>query len=223
MGEDMDDRIKCTRCDRMILPITAKTNHGLCGQCRNLASREEFDAIVAEWERDPTKIPGTNGIPEPAGITLAIRARQMREAHTAASRMEAACHEYFDAAHAKWSEQGAEALSSKERHVMAIETFYGEVTNGGLTQYLTSESHAFANWAAEGFEKIKIREFAKLMKKVQALFPDSEIPEDDATCVALVEKLDEKTIEEIENGFWSRWRHDKTEIRRKLYAYISED
>lgn len=207
----------------MILPITAKTYSGLCGQCRNIAQREEFDAIVASWEKDPTKIPGTNGIPEPTGIALAIRARQMREAHSEASRMEKACHDFFDAAHAKWSEQGAEALSRKERHVLAIETFYGEVTNGGLTQYLTNESRAFANWAAEGFEKIKIREFAKLMRKVQALFPDSRIPEDDGVCFALVEKLDEKVIEEIEAGFWSRWRQDRTEVRRKLYAYIAEE
>lgn len=218
----MDDRIKCLRCDRLILPITAKTNEGLCGQCRNAAHREEFEAIVASWERDPTTIPGTNGIPEPTGIALAIRARQMREAHSEASRIEKACHDYFDAAHAKWRAQGAEALSSKERHVLAIETFYGEVSNGGLTQYLTNESHAFANWAAEGFEKIKIREFAKLMRQVQALFPDSKIPEDDGVCFPLVEKLGAK-IEKIEESFWSRWRLDKTEIRRKLYAYIGED
>lgn len=207
----------------MILPITAKTNSGLCGHCRNTAQREEFDAIVVSWEKDPTKIPGTNGIPEPTGIALAIKARQMREAHSEASRIEKVCHDYFDAAHTKWSEQGVEALSSKERHVLAIETFYGEVTNGGLTQYLTNESHAFANWGAEGFEKIKIREFAKLMRKVQALFPNSKIPEDDDVCSALVEKLDEKAIGEIEDAFWSRWRQDKTEIRRKLYAYIAEE
>ncbi len=143
----------------MILSITAKTNRGLCGHCRNTAKREDFNAIVASWEKDPTKIPGTNGIPEPTGIALAIRARQMREAHNEASRIERVCHDYFDAAHTKWSKQGSKALSSKERHVLAIETFYAEVTNGGLTQYLTNESHAFANWAAEGFEKIGIREF----------------------------------------------------------------
>jgi hypothetical protein len=208
----------------MILPITAKTNSGLCGHCRRIAAREEFDAIVASWERDPTKIPGTNGIPEPTDIALAAKAHELREAPSEASRIEKVCHDYFDAAHTKWHERGVEALSSKERHVLAVETFYGEVTNGGLVQYLGNDSYAFANWAAEGFEKIGIREFAELMRRVQALFPDSIIPEDQDLGFSIVEKLDEGVVlSEIEEVFWNRWRQDETEIRRKLYAYIAEE
>lgn len=219
----MYERIKCARCDRMILYVTAKSNDGLCGHCVKVAQREKFEEVVASWERDPTTIPGTNGIPEPADIALAVRARQMREANTEASHIEKVCHDFFDAAHTKWSERGADSLSGKERHVLAVETFYGEVTNGGLLQYLGNESHAFANWASEGFDKLKLGELAKLMRKVMALFPESKIPADYDACWAIAKNLDEKVIDEIEAEFWRGWLQDKMEIRKKLYAYITEE
>ncbi len=54
------------------------------------------------------------------------------------------------------------------------------------------------------------------------LFPDSKIPEGDGVSFPPGEKWDDK-IGKIEEVFWSRWRLDKTEIRRKLYAYIAEE
>ena len=203
----------------MILPVTATANHGLCGPCRNIARREQFEDIVATWERDPSLLPGTNGIPEPTDLALAIRASQMRNE---ADRMEQVCHEFFEAAHQKWGELGAAGLNRKEKYALAAETFYGEVTNGGLVQYLGNESLAFANWAPEAFDKIGIPAFAELMRKVQALFPDSNIPQDHDKCCAVVDSLKDGTLESIEEAFWTRWRQDKTEIRKRLYAYISK-
>lgn len=217
----MEERIKCTRCDRMILPVTAKVNQGLCGHCRRLANRESFEETVASWERDHSKIPGTHGIPEPADLALAIRARQMRAMLSGEDQMEKVCHDFFAAAHTKWTQRGAGSLSPKERHVLAVETFVGEMANGGLPQYLGNESRAFANWASEGFERIRISELSELMVKVQALFPNSQIPAEYDACWKVVKDLDGQVLQEIESGFWRRWRQDKTEIRKKLHAYIT--
>ena len=84
---------------------------------------------------------------------------------------------------------GAKALSEKEKHVLSVETFYGEVTNGGLLQYLGNQS-AFANWAAAGFDQIGIPEYAVVMRRVGSLFPNGVIPEDDDDCWRIVEGLD---------------------------------
>lgn len=217
----MTTRIKCNRCDRMILEITAKANNGLCGFCIRVEQRRVFEEVVEGWIRNPETLPGTNGIPEPTDIGLAIRAAQLRSARTPEGQMELVCHAFFDKAHTKWNENGTEALSEKEKHVLSIETFYGEVTNGGLLQYLTNESHAFANWAADGFDRIGIPEYAVVMRRVASLFPNGIIPEDSLECDFIVFGLDDGILEEIEDGFWSRFRTDEGEIRRKLYAYIT--
>jgi hypothetical protein len=219
----MATRIKCDRCDRMILELTANANHGLCGQCIKDEQRRVFAETVEGWIRNPETLPGTNGIPEPDDIALAIRAAQLRSARTPEGQMELACHAFFATAHEKWSERGAKALSEKEKHVLAVETFYGEVLNGGLLQYLGNESHAFANWAADGFDRIGIPEYAAVMREVGTLFPNGHIPEDGEECWHIVEGLDEEALEEIEDGFWSRFNTvDENEIRRKLYAYITD-
>lgn len=205
----------------MILLVTAAANHGLCGHCQKLARREHFDAIVAAWERDPATIPGTHGIPEPADLALALRARQLRTLHAGTARVAQVCDEFFDAAHAKWRQGGAAALSDKERHVLAVETFLGEVGNGGLAQYLGNESHAFAPWAAEAFARIGSRELAQVMRRVEALFPRAEIPDSYEACQAILAELDEGALEAIERTFLQRQAEYKSELRQKLYAYLT--
>jgi len=137
--------------------------------------------------------------------------------------MERVCHACFNAAHDKWSDQGAAALSEKEKHVLSVETFYGQVLNGGLRQYLGNESNAFANWATEGFDRIGIPEYAAVMRQVCSLFPNDHIPEDNEECWNVVMGLDSDVLEKIEDGFWSRFNAAaEDEIRRKLYAYIMD-
>ena len=62
----------------MILEVTAKVNNGLCGHCIKDEHKRRFDAIVEGWIRNPETLPGTNGVPVPDDIALAIRASQLR-------------------------------------------------------------------------------------------------------------------------------------------------
>lgn len=144
----------------MILEVTAKVNNGLCGRCIKDEHKRAFDETVEGWIRHPETLPGRNEIPIPDDIALAIRAAQLRSAQTPDGQMELSCLTFFEKAHRKWSEHGKLALSEKEKYVLSVETFFGEVTNGGLLQYLSNESHAFANWATDGFERIGIPQYA---------------------------------------------------------------
>jgi hypothetical protein len=214
----MTTRIKCTRCDRMILEATAERNGGLCEPCAIDERKRVMEVTIQGWMRHPETLPGTNGIPEPEDFALRMYASHLREAKTPEGQMESVCHAFFEKALNKWAEHGAATLSEKEKHVLSVETFYGEVLCGGLLQYLDNQP-AFANWAAGGFDRIGMPEYAAVMRRVMALFPNGTISEDEE-CSDIVDGL-EGLLEQIEEGFWSRLRTDGDEIRRNLYAYIT--
>jgi len=58
---DKTNRIPCTLCNRMILPITAERNSGICGLCHNYAEDEKH--------RDKEKITGDCLFSVPALLT----------------------------------------------------------------------------------------------------------------------------------------------------------
>ncbi len=211
----MSTRIKCLRCDHMILDVTAKLNNGLCQPCRTQEKTRAFEAIVAGWIKNPGTLPGTNGNPEPTDLALAIRAAQIRDQRIPGVSKEAVCHRCFDAAIDRWYIVGSADLTEKEKTVLSVETFFGETTNGGFVQFLTNESQAFANWAADGLDRIGLPEYAVIMRKVQGLFPDGIIPQDSDEPFEL-----QGEIEVIEAGFWKLYHANRTEFRDKLYEYI---
>ncbi|MDF9832834.1 hypothetical protein M2103_001048 [Ereboglobus sp. PH5-5] len=222
MSQDSETRIKCIACDRLVLPVTAKFNDGLCGYCIQHVRRKKFDEIVAGWMRDPSTLPGTNGIPEPSDFALAIKAAELRDLRTLRGKQREACGIFFSEAYAKWYESGPDALTPKEKHILAIETFIGEITNGGIIQYLGNESHAFANWAAEGFDQIGFPKYANIARRITSLFPYEVIPEDDEKCCEIVEDIDGKIFEGIEKDFNQAYNFYEAVYVEKLYSYISK-
>ena len=101
-----------------------------------------------------------------------------------------------------------------------METFYGEVLNGGLDQYLGNESGSFAQWADEAFDAIGIPVYAEVIRNVKKLFPGGYIPENSEVRWDLIESIDEDKLEEIEDVFWKRYGENENEIRDLLYAYL---
>jgi hypothetical protein len=211
----------------MILEVTAKLNEGLCGHCHARVNTAKWKAnrnkLIQGWLANPKTLPGTNGIPLPKDIGLALAADQIRSRSfpTENDNRENFCADFFDAAHNQWMARGSSSLSTRQKHSLAVDTFHGEVCNGGLIQYLSNESGNFANWAANGFDAIGISQYADVMRKVQDLFPDGSIPEDPDLRFDLVEALDENILKEIEQPFWDRYFSNKKEISNKLYQYLA--
>ncbi|MDF1740527.1 MAG: DUF4375 domain-containing protein [Verrucomicrobiales bacterium] len=218
----MSERVKCERCVSMILETTAKANEGLCGLCIREKGKEDFDAIVEGWVDDPSTLPGAHGNPEPENFALKLAASQIRGRlyPTEEDKIENFCENFFEAAHTKWSNQGSSSLTAKEKHFLAIETFYGEVLNGGLLQYLANESGSFAQWADESFEAIGIPTYATVIRNVKELFPNGLIPEDSNERWDFVETIDDDKLEAIEEPFWERYHANKNEIRELAFAYL---
>jgi hypothetical protein len=218
----MVNRIKCSRCDNQILEATARKNHGLCAICNRDQDSADFQSTVKGWHDHPETLPGTNSIPEPEGIALRMAASQLRNRLflTDDNQQESVCHRAFSNAYDKWAEGGARALSEAEKFTLAIETFLGEVTNGGLLQYLGNESGAFAGWAAKAFDAIGIPTYADVMRDVTSLFPQGVIPEKPDELWAVIETIDVQRLESIERRFWERYATDKKEIRRMLFRYF---
>ena len=208
----------------MILEATAKANDGLCGLCIRDKGKKDFDAIVEGWINDPSTLPGAHGNPEPEDFALKLAASQIRGRlyPTEEDKIDNFCEDFCEAAHAKWTNQGSSNLSDKERHSLAIETFHGEVCNGGLLQYLGNESGAFAQWADDAFDAIGIPVYATVIRKVKELFPNGQIPEDSNERWDLVEAIDDDQLEEIEEPFWERYHDHKNEIRELMYAYLTK-
>jgi len=219
----MTHRIQCRRCDNQILEATARKNDGLCAICKRDDNTAAFEAVVQGWIDHPETLPGTNGIPLPEGFSLQLAARQLKSRlfPDDDDRMELVCEKYFDAAHRKWGALGSFALSKKEKYVLAVETFYGEVMNGGLRQFVDNESGAFAGWAAEAFEAIGIPAYAAILRTLMSLFAQGVIPEDPGERAKQVEAIDGERLEALEQLFWDRYSTNKTEIRRSLFQFVS--
>lgn len=216
----MSNRVKCRQCDHMILDVTAKINDGLCANCRSSQNKTMFETTVAGWLKNPATLPGSNGNPVPRDIALAIRANQIRQQLANPNSAAAVIGQFFDAAYDVWIERGPNALTEKEKAVLSIETFFGEITNGGIVQFLSNESHAFAGWAAKSLRTVGLTEYVHVMTQIEALFPDNQIPSDWDACWAVLAELDDDTLHEIEQPFWNRYRSNESEFQTKLHGYL---
>ena len=59
---------------------------------------------------------------------------------------EALCHAVFDEANTKWQFEGRHAINAEQVTVICVETFFGEVLNGGFDQYLWNSSGRLASF-----------------------------------------------------------------------------
>lgn len=220
----MSNRVKCLRCDLQILEVTARVNNGLCGGCKRDHDREKFEATVKGWFANPLTLPGMHGNPEPQDLALQVAAKQVKSTlyPNDEDKRENFCEDFFEAAHKKWSKRGKSALSEKEKHSLAVETFYGEMLNGGLRQYLYNESGAFAGWAESALTAIGVPECAQVVREVSSLFPNNLIPEDRDVRCDLLKEIPEARLESIEQPFWKAYHEDNYEIPRKLFEYLKK-
>src|SRR5262245_27439751 len=79
--------------------------------------------------------------------------------------MERVCHAVFNEAHDKWSEEGRESINTSQLTVLCVETFFGEVCNGGLPQFLSNESGRNASFAPNALRRVGLAAYAVILEE----------------------------------------------------------
>ena len=126
-------------------------------------------------------------------------------------------------------DRGVEAVPSALRTIVAVETFYGEVANGGLTQYLSNDHRAFAVYAVDALEDVGLPVPAKVLRSALELFPQEIKDSSEPDYFDYFETIDEEfgsdyLEKQVEREFWD-WYNDgnMNEIRDRLHAWIIEN
>ena len=138
---------------------------------------------------------------------------------------EMVAHAICDRADDVFYSRGASAVIDPFKTVVTVETFWGEVTNGGLYQYFTNTYGAFATFAPAALEQVGLQLCAKVMKAALSLFPSEVLARDDPDYMAAIDNLTELPGEDpfikIEQPFWE-WYNDGNEntIRERLHNWI---
>ena len=111
--------------------------------------------------------------------------------------MEDYCLDFYDKAHNKFYKFKGLFLTKKEKHVLAVGSFYGEVINGGLLQYMGNESGDFIKWSIEAFYAIGIPNYAKVMENLQDIFPKKKFHKTGEAVWKFIETIDDFVLDPI--------------------------
>lgn len=130
----------------------------------------------------------------------------------------------FDEAHDKWTTEGRSGLTEGQLTVLAVETFFGEVLNGGFYQYFSNESGGLSLLAPNALRRVGLDAYATVLQPFLALFPDATPAEDtevrQSQLDGIADRYDEEKFEKMEEPFWDLIKANKREFRTKLFDYI---
>jgi hypothetical protein len=144
---------------------------------------------------------------------------------------EAACHAVFDEAHSKWTVEGRGAINESQLTVMCVETFFGEVCNGGLDQYLFNESGRNASFGPAALRRVGLPNYAEILE--EALARCTNTPEENE--FGIMEDFFEPTesddsddddddpLGDLDDRYFELYFANKTEFRDKLFQYIVDN
>lgn len=134
-------------------------------------------------------------------------------------------HTLCDVADDIFYKDGAAAVPSTLRTIVSVETFFGEVTNGGIIQFLGNDHGAFAPYVVDALATVGLPEASEVMRRVLAPFPnemsESKAPDYIEALEVIEESHGEDFLDEIEKDFWA-WYHDgnRKTIRDRLHDWI---
>jgi hypothetical protein len=146
--------------------------------------------------------------------------------HMNSSNKEVACHAVFDEIHTKWTFEGRDALNEAQLTVLCVETFFGEVCNGGFEQYLFNEAGRNASLGPAALRRVGLPDYAELLEQVLARCVnkpeknDFGISEDFFESPEFDEDKENEPLEDLEERFFEIYSANKAEFREKLFDYI---
>lgn len=139
---------------------------------------------------------------------------------------ERACHAVFNEAHTKWSSEGGDTINESQRTVMCVETYFGEVCNGGLDQYLFNESGRIASYGPEALRRVGLPQYAAILEEALSRSKNSPqmnefgIMEDFFEPSVADDDDEDGSLDDLNDRFFELYFANKTEFRDKLFQFI---
>lgn len=110
-------------------------------------------------------------------------------------------------------------LTRGQRILNVIADVEQEVNNGGLSQYYSNSSGAFAPEAGPAMRAIGMTHFAEIVEEANALFPSGLPPRDRAARQAALEKVDKRAFDALDDRFFKAYREEE-EISKAMEKYV---
>jgi hypothetical protein len=218
---------ECRTCGTVITEISAAKHGGLCAPCRRGSVRcvrcgvpqppRSSNLCAACQAASPAEVPSAGPL---------LTSGEFEEI----SRLdrEPACHLIFDRIHDRWTAHGKRSLSEKQIALFAVETFFGEVCNGGFYQYLTNESGGLANHLVASLKVVGLPAYAEIARGALSLFPnglsnDSDVRFDEID--SLAEDMVADHFDSLDEQFFARYDSERPAtgdhpFRVALHEYI---
>jgi len=143
---------------------------------------------------------------------------------------ERACHAVFDEAHTKWTFEGRDAINESQLTVMCVETYFGEVCNGGLDQYLFNESGRNASFGPEALRRVGLPKYAEILEEALARCTNTPAKNDLGIMEDFFEPPgsddgddDDGPLGDLDNRFFELYFANKSEFRENLFRYILDN
>ena len=143
---------------------------------------------------------------------------------------EAACHAVFDEAHIKWIFAGRNAINDSQLTVLCVETFFGEVCNGGLDQYLGNESGRNASFGSEALRRVGLPKYAEILEDALTRCTNTPLENEFGIMEDFFEPSesdgngdDDGPLGDLDNRFAELYFANKTEFRDKLFQFILDN
>jgi hypothetical protein len=138
--------------------------------------------------------------------------------------MEAACHPVFDEATKRLAVAGRGALTEGQITVVCVETFFGEVCNGGLQQYLINQSPT-ASACANALRRVGLAAYAEIIEQTLQICTNrpalNEFGElEDDFWLPDFETDDDFPLKELDTRFFEFYFAEEDEFRRHLFQYV---
>jgi hypothetical protein len=129
------------------------------------------------------------------------------------------CAEADDAFFSK----GLRAVKASQLTVLCVETFFGEVCNGGLMQFIDNQSR-IARFAPEALDTVGLLTYSPLLREALGRCTNSPEENDFGELQDVWECPDSEhhdgPFHDLDERFFELYFAEKAEFRHKLFAYL---
>ncbi len=141
-----------------------------------------------------------------------------------ATNKEAACHWVCDRADDILNSSSPDSISKSLLSVVCVETFFGEVCNGGFVQWLDNNHGRIAHRCPAALRRVGLPQYAELAAQALRVHHPGPMPESIAAWEPALERIrdvhDSDDYASLETTFFEHYHANREEFRNRLFDYI---